>query len=316
MTHVTDHHQSQAPRALRRMMLSCAAGLLLSSPIVAGTPAASAHANRSDISATASAAAPESLVDGQTLAPGQRLRSRNGAFTTLMQTDGNLVTYNRSGVAIWHSGTHMHPGSWIEMQKDGNLVIYAPGKVPVWASFTSGEHSLVRLQSDGNLVVIAAGNSSVWNSVTGRNGLRDFEWVSTQQLDARVNRSVRINSSLFECSRGDWKCLAAGNLNLFTYAQKDPSNLPGFAVSFDRPRKPVPSGYWFTHEIQNEDGNIVRVITGSRHWPGSNGARHSEEAVYFSAPLHLPRHAKLCTSLWTKSDTTNVRLAKTCRLMN
>lgn len=42
----------------------------------------------------------------------------------VMQTDGNLVVYDASGRALWHTHTHDYPNAELRMQNDGNLVIY------------------------------------------------------------------------------------------------------------------------------------------------------------------------------------------------
>lgn len=41
-----------------------------------------------------------------------------------MQTDGNLVIYNCSGVAVNASNTANHPGAWLKVQDDHNSIIY------------------------------------------------------------------------------------------------------------------------------------------------------------------------------------------------
>jgi hypothetical protein len=53
----------------------------------------------------------------------------------VMQGDGNFVTYNTSGAAVFNTGTSGHPGAYIVVQNDGNLVIYV-GSTPIWSSNT------------------------------------------------------------------------------------------------------------------------------------------------------------------------------------
>ena len=51
----------------------------------------------------------------------------------LIQQEGNLVVYNASGTAIWHTSTGGHPGAFLTLQDDGNLVVYdASGKALWW----------------------------------------------------------------------------------------------------------------------------------------------------------------------------------------
>ncbi|KAG2494949.1 hypothetical protein HYH03_006886 [Edaphochlamys debaryana] len=61
-----------------------------------------------------------------------------GVVKTVMQEDGNLVSYTASGEPKWASGTYGRPGAYLIVQDDGNLVIYQ-GSQPVWASNTVGQ---------------------------------------------------------------------------------------------------------------------------------------------------------------------------------
>jgi len=64
----------------------------------------------------------------------------NGNYFTIMQCDGNLVTYTYEGKVVWASGTNGRGGSVAVMQGDGNLVIYGnygvSNQYVVWASNT------------------------------------------------------------------------------------------------------------------------------------------------------------------------------------
>ena len=53
-----------------------------------------------------------------------------------MQTDGNLVLYDR-GTAIWDSHTNGHAGASLALQSDGNLVVYL-GNAALWNTHTNG----------------------------------------------------------------------------------------------------------------------------------------------------------------------------------
>ncbi|PNH04677.1 Mannose-specific lectin [Tetrabaena socialis] len=60
-----------------------------------------------------------------------------GVDRTIMQSDGNLVSYTASGQPVWSSGTHGNVGAYLILQNDGNLVIYL-GRKAIWASNTYG----------------------------------------------------------------------------------------------------------------------------------------------------------------------------------
>jgi len=89
---------------------------------------------------------------GQTLSPGQSLRSPNGQFVLTHQTDGN-VALSYGGYAHWTTNTHGQATTVLVMQYDGNLALYN-GDTPIWASNTAGQgFSQLAVQDDGNVVI-------------------------------------------------------------------------------------------------------------------------------------------------------------------
>ena len=93
------------------------------------------------------------LRKNQGLSKNQTLRSCNGAYRLIMQSDGNLVAYVGRRV-VWASNTKGKGGDHVIMQSDGNLVIYPPKGRAVWATNTNGHPgAYFRLQNDANLVV-------------------------------------------------------------------------------------------------------------------------------------------------------------------
>jgi hypothetical protein len=59
----------------------------------------------------------------------------------VMQTDGNLVVYDKFGKAIWASNSvqSYRDDFRLRMQNDGNLVIYNILNKPIWATNTNGK---------------------------------------------------------------------------------------------------------------------------------------------------------------------------------
>jgi hypothetical protein len=53
-----------------------------------------------------------------------------------MQTDGNLVVYDKTGHALWSTATNGHAGAEIEMLGDGNVDLNAAGGTVLWRSKT------------------------------------------------------------------------------------------------------------------------------------------------------------------------------------
>lgn len=102
------------------------------------------------------------LASGQSLRPGQSLQSPNQLHTLILQTDGNVVLYDRHSQPLWatNTGGLITPREFI-MQTDGNLVLYDTGNHPRWASQTHGNPgAFFDIQDDGNLVVYRAGSQT------------------------------------------------------------------------------------------------------------------------------------------------------------
>jgi RHS repeat-associated protein len=109
----------------------------------------------------------DSLFAGQRLNEGQCLESMTGMTFALM-TNGDLEIFDRQlGQITWTSGTYGHTGGYLQMQSDGNLVVYSASNVALWTSGTSGSSAnVVTLESDGRLIMYL----TVWNSGTAQAG--------------------------------------------------------------------------------------------------------------------------------------------------
>lgn len=110
----------------------------------------------------------DTLVPGETIAPGQFIVSQSGHFELVLQTNGDLVLYELPNMlALWTSGTQGENIATCIMQTDGNLVLYSPTGSPIWASNTNGNPgSRLVAQSDGNVVIYRSNNTPVWASNT------------------------------------------------------------------------------------------------------------------------------------------------------
>jgi hypothetical protein len=56
----------------------------------------------------------------------------------VMQKDGNLALYNKSGLATFSTNTANQPGAKAYIQDDGNFVVYSAANVPLWYTGTGG----------------------------------------------------------------------------------------------------------------------------------------------------------------------------------
>lgn len=129
------------------------------------TGSKSGYTSKTLTSGAVSISAPSQLLNGEQLTVNQSLRSPNGAYVLVMQSDGNLVEYGPSG-AVWASGTG--GADHVVMQSDGNLVVYSPSAAK-WGSGTDGYGAGVTLslQDDSNLVLYRIG-SAVWTRAVVR----------------------------------------------------------------------------------------------------------------------------------------------------
>lgn len=117
-----------------------------------------------------------------TLSAGEKLTSPNGAYTLLMQSDGNLVLYETSCLGQpnckhhWDSKTYGNSGgAYAAMQPDGHFVVYkSPGTgSPGFQSKSFGSGGLsfsLDVQDDANVVVYRTDltpKRALWSWKTG-----------------------------------------------------------------------------------------------------------------------------------------------------
>ena len=129
------------------------------------------------------------LKPGQLLKSGNYVRSANGYYRLLMQSDGNLVEYVKSGqkwVAKWSTQTHGNNGAYAAMQKDGNFVVYK-GKKAVWSTrIQNYKIKGLALQNDSNLVSYSTTNKPLWH-----------RWItiSTPNTSAKIYKGYSVVSA-------------------------------------------------------------------------------------------------------------------------
>ncbi|MGC2695654.1 MAG: hypothetical protein WA738_07670, partial [Candidatus Angelobacter sp.] len=107
----------------------------------------------------------DSLFAGQILSQGQCLENMSNTTFALMD-NGDLEIYDRQLSQItWQSYTWGNTGAYLTIQSDGNLVIYSTSGVALWSSGTSGSGANVAtLENDGRLIMY----STVWSSGTAQ----------------------------------------------------------------------------------------------------------------------------------------------------
>jgi hypothetical protein len=108
------------------------------------------------------------FYQNQGLLAGEGQRSGSGAFTVVLQADGNVVLYGPAG-AYWATHTDVattqgNPGEAFVLQGDGNLVLYDGYGNALWATHTEGSGgNVLAVQDDGNLVIYGP-SGAIWGS--------------------------------------------------------------------------------------------------------------------------------------------------------
>lgn len=98
--------------------------------------------------------------------PGQRIDTADRKYSAILQIDGNLVLY-KQGIPLWASGTDGKNVSFLAMQTDGNLVLYDKSYRPLWYTGSSNTRAnRLIMQQDGNLVLYTRDNRPIWASGT------------------------------------------------------------------------------------------------------------------------------------------------------
>lgn len=106
----------------------------------------------------------ERMNPEEMLLPGHSIRSANGQYEFILQSDGNLVLYNSENVALWNSETNGKTATMCIMQSDGNLVIYQSGGVSDWNSETNGNSgSYLVVENDGHVVIYTSSGTAIWS---------------------------------------------------------------------------------------------------------------------------------------------------------
>jgi len=153
-----------------------------------------------------------------------------GGTRLILQNDGNLVLYTKSGSAVWGTGSNtnrgtvlcagadLQPGQYLQsgenfethvsyllaMQSDGGLDLYSSkGGAPLWSSGTNGKGSeYAAMQSDGNLVLYPRpGAPAVWATNTAQSTFSNGYYLSVganrdSSSDADKDWILEINNHI------------------------------------------------------------------------------------------------------------------------
>ncbi|MCJ1699784.1 hypothetical protein MT356_08610 [Rathayibacter festucae] len=188
-------HTSSRPLASGLVALVTTGALLLgAAPASAEGAHGAVSAPRSETARAGDSATSSTLEASAQLSAGQSIASGGpgGGYTFRMQDDGNAVTYDQAGRAVFSTGTSGR-GNRLVMQEDGNAVIYSADDRPLWSTGTDIEpDSHLVIQADGNLVLYRVNGSPAWASSI--NGLIAEPPLSTLLTFEVLHRGHQLTS--------------------------------------------------------------------------------------------------------------------------
>ena len=123
----------------------------------------------------------DSLRAGEKLGNNEIIKSKNGAYTVVMQNDGNVVLYKKTvatSTDLWASNTGGHqegaPYTLSMQSSDNHLVVYDRNSKSTWYTGvyigTNGDNwarkGFAVIDDDGNFVVYDGNRIPMWSSGT------------------------------------------------------------------------------------------------------------------------------------------------------
>ncbi|KAK9429092.1 bulb-type lectin domain-containing protein [Lipomyces doorenjongii] len=99
--------------------------------------------------------------------------SKNGRYSLVLWSDGNLVLYHGGKAPVWKRQSESGKAiSHLIMQEDGDLVLKDVDNIPSWQSHTDQHHGArFVVQDDGNMVIYH-GDRPIWASHTQGRSIR------------------------------------------------------------------------------------------------------------------------------------------------
>jgi len=108
------------------------------------------------------------LHQESSLLPGTSIKSNNGKYIFIYQTDGNVCLYNIDGTSIWCSAVLHDPGK-LTLQTNGNLAAFDSGGVPRWTTNTGGQGNgtyTLQISNDRSVDLLDSVDTVLWSTQT------------------------------------------------------------------------------------------------------------------------------------------------------
>jgi len=229
------------------------------------------------------------------LLPEQKLTSSNRWYKAVMQTDGNIVVYNKANVVVWASNTIRGESDTYRLwnQNDGNLVLYK-GPDAIWATNTDylGTPTAIRHMDFRQQTTVNTGRAGAFfYEVLGNADSYPNQSRTATKLFTVNNKSITISytATSSPLSQQYKDAFAAKGLTVnYSWTQGAPvvdNDYGGSGVPMAKGTITASSGLWrvnqyFDAEVTVNSNNPWRngdpVVS-----PGSYGAFESVAAVYY-----------------------------------
>lgn len=104
------------------------------------------------------------MKKGEHLNIGQEILSENGKYSLAFRLDGDLViSFHGFPIRkIYNDST----GARLSMETNGNLVIYDKNYESIWESGTANVGNYLLVQNNGNLIIVNSKEQTVWSQKT------------------------------------------------------------------------------------------------------------------------------------------------------
>ncbi|MEU0630750.1 hypothetical protein [Streptomyces sp. NPDC005989] len=239
----------------------------------------------------------DTLRVGGELGIGQYLQG--GAYTLLLQRDGNLVLSEPKGAVVWETKTQGLDVQAAVLQDDGNFVLYSPNGA-VWSTDTNGKAAdKLVVQADRNVVLYDKDDNPLWATQTNTgNPIPESEAISPEETF--MGDTLRVGGEL-----GIGQYLQGGAYRLLL--QRD-GNLvlsePKGVVVWETKTQ----GLDVKVAVLQDDGNFVLYAPGGAVWSTDTNGKAVDRLVV-QADRNVVLYDKDGSALWASQTSTDNPIA-------
>jgi hypothetical protein len=241
------------------------------------------------------------LLNGEKLNSNDKIISQNSKYALLQEAGGDVVSFNSSATAyVWQSHTGGNPNAYTVLQSDGNLVTYSSvGKV-LWQSGTSGNPGdILTVDNAGYPLIISKNGVPIFTTAPKP------PITSAPTSISGSSKEYVANQTLIQTSVGSWKLVMTANGNLEEYNSSgyvpwsSGTNHPGAIAVFQTDGNLVVyssavngSPLWSTNTSGNKGAKLSMNSQGVFNVFSSNGSiLWPKSTVAITSPVSIARGA-------------------------